>query len=99
LRSVAVGNLLGNVVDHWPAVNVWVGVKEAFLYTFLDDLSYGCLGQRPEVHLPYYLLHPLFPLDADRLYSDLNEVVVRYLVDGVSHDSIDDGEVPDPHLV
>ena len=99
LRSVAIGDLLGDVINHRPAVDVWVGVEEAFLDTFLDDLPYGGLGQRPEIHLPCYLLHPLFPLDADCLHFDLDEVVVGYLVDGVSHDSVGDVEVPHPQLV
>ena len=99
LWSVAVGNLSGDVLDHRPAVNVWVGVEEAFLDTFLDDLSNGGLGQRPEVHLPCYLLNTLIPLNTDRLHLDLDEVVVGYLVDGVSHDGVEDGEVPSPQLV
>ena len=88
LRSVAVGNLLGDILDHWLAVDVWVGVEEALFDAFLDDFSDNGLGQRPEVHLPCYLLYPLFPLDADCLHFDLDEVVVGYLVDGVSHDSV-----------
>jgi len=76
LWSVAVGNLSGDVLDHRPAVNVWVGVEEAFLDTFLDDLPYGGLGQRPEIHLPCYLLDLLFPLNTDCLHFDLDKVVV-----------------------
>ena len=41
----------------------------------------------------------LFPLDADRLHLDLDEVVVGYLVDGVSYDGVEDGEVPNTQLV
>ena len=99
LRSVAIGDLIGDVLDHGPAVDVGVGVEEALLDALLDDLPDGGLGQRPEVHLPCLLLYLLFPLDADRLHLDLDEVVVGYLVDGAGHDGIDDGEVPNPHLI
>ena len=76
LRSVAVGNLLGDVLDHGPAVNVGVGVEEALFDALLDDLPYGGLGQRPEVHLPCLLLCLLFPLNAHCLHLGLDEVVV-----------------------
>jgi hypothetical protein len=99
LRSVAIGDLLGDVINHRPAVDVWVGVEEAFLDTLLDDLPDGGLRQRPEIHLPCYLLNLLFSLDANRLYFDLNEVVVGYLVDGVSHDGVEDVKVSNPQLV
>ena len=99
LRSVAVGNVLRDVLDHRPAVDVGVGVEEALLDALLDDLPDGGLGQRPEVHLPCLLLCLLIPLNANSLHLDLDEVVVGYLVNGVSHDGVDDGEVPHPQLV
>ena len=76
LRPVAVGNLLRDVLDHGPAVDVGVGVEEALLDALLDDLPDGGLGQRPEVHLPCLLLSLLFPLNAHSLHFDLDEVVV-----------------------
>ena len=99
MRSVAVGNVLRDVVYHGPAVDVGVGVEEALLDAFLDDFPDGGLGQRPEIHLPCHLLYPLFPLNANCLHFDLDEVVVGYLVDGVSHDGVKDVEVPHPQLV
>ena len=99
LRPVTVGNLLRDVLDHGPAVDVGVGVEETLLDALLDDFPDGGLGQRPEVHLPCLLLCLLFPLNAHCLHFNLDEVVVGYLVDGVSHDGIDDSEVPYPQLV
>ena len=51
LRSVAVGDLLGDVLDHGPAIDVGVGVEETLLNTLLDDFPDGGLGQGPEIHL------------------------------------------------
>ena len=99
LWSVAVGNLSGDVLDHGPAVDVGVGVEEVLFDAFLDDFPDCGLGQRPEIHLPCYLLHPLFPLNTNCLHFDLNEVMVGYLVNGVSHDGVKDVEVPHPQLV
>ena len=91
--------MLGDVLDHGPAVDAGVGVEEALFDAFLNNFPDGGLGQRPEVHLPCYLLNPLFPLNADRLHFDLDEVVVGYLVDGVTHDGVKDVKVPHPQLV
>jgi hypothetical protein len=87
---------LGNVLDHGPAVDIRVGVEETLLDALLDDFPDGGLGQRPKIHLPCYLLNPL---DTYRFHFDLNEVMVGYLVDGVSHDGVKDVKVPHPQLV
>ena len=40
----AVGDLLGDVVEHGPAVDVQAGVEEALRHALLDDLPDGGLG-------------------------------------------------------
>ena len=51
LWSVAVGNLLGDVLDHRPAFDVGISVKEALLDALLDDFPDSGLGQGSEIHL------------------------------------------------
>ena len=99
LGPEAVGDLLGDVVDHWPAVNERSRVEEALVHTFSDDFPDGGLRQGPEVDLSHLRLDLLHPADAGRLHLDLDEVVVRYLVYPVCHYGVGDLEVPDPHLV
>ena len=43
LGSEAVGNLLGYVVDHGPAVNEGGGVEEALVHALSDDFPDGVL--------------------------------------------------------
>ena len=70
--------------------------EEALLDALLDDLPDGRLRKGPEVYLPLVLLGDLLPFYQGRLQLHLNEVVVRYLVDGVSYYSLEDSDVPCP---
>ena len=51
LRSKAASNLLGDIVDQGPAVNIGIGIKEALLHALLDDLPDCGLRQRPKIDL------------------------------------------------
>ena len=44
LGPEAVGDLLGDVVDHWPTVNERGRVEEALVHTLSDDFPDGGLG-------------------------------------------------------
>ena len=76
LGPEADGHLLWNIVDHGPAVNVQAGVEEALRHALLDDLSYRCLGQGPEVDFSKVLLRCLLSLDEHGLHLDLDGAVV-----------------------
>ena len=99
LGPEAVGHILGDVVDHRPAVDIQVGVKEALRDALLDDLPDGGLWQGLEVDFTGVLLGCLLPLDEHGLHLYLDGAVVRDLVDGVGHDGVGDGDVPSPQLV
>jgi hypothetical protein len=70
--------------------------EEALLDALLDDLPDGRLRKGPEVYLPLVLLGDLLPFYQGRLQLHLDEVVVRYLVNGVSYYSLEDSDVPCP---
>jgi len=99
LGPEAVSDLLGDVVDHWPAVNEGGRVEEALVHTFSDDFPDGGLRQGPDVDLSHLRLDLLHPAYAGCLHLDLDEVVVRHLVYRVCHYCVGDLEVPNPHLV
>ena len=99
LGPEAVGNLLGNVLDQGPTVDVQVGVEVALRDALLNDLPDRGLRQGLEVDFARVLLGRLFPLDEHGLHLHLDGAVVRDLVDGVSHDGVGDGNVPGPQLI
>ena len=95
----AVGYLLRDVVDQWPAIDIGVGVEEAFFHALLDDLPDGGLWQSPKVDLSWVLLGNPSSLNKLGLHLQLDGAVVGYLVKRVGHDGIGDGEVPGLQLV
>ena len=99
LGPEAVGDLLGDVVDHGSAVDEGGRVEQALIHALSDDFPDGGLRQGPDVDLAHLRLYPLHPLYAGCLHLDLDEVVVGDLVYRVCHDCVGDYEVPDPHLV
>ena len=99
LGPEAVGNLLRNVLDQGPAVDVQVGVEEALLHALLDDLPDRGLGQGLEVDFSRDLLGYVLSLDEHGLHLHLDGAVVRDLVDMVGHYGVGDGDVPGPQLV
>ena len=99
LGSEAVSDLLRDVVEHGPAVNVQAGVEEALRHALLDDLPDGGLRQGLQVDFARVLLGGLLPLHKHGLNLHLNESVVRDLVDMVGHDGVGDGNVPGPQLI
>ncbi len=70
--------------------------EEALLDALLDDLSNGGLRKGPEVYFSYVFLRGLSSLYQGRLQLHLDEVMIRYLVDGVSYYSLEDSGVPCP---
>ena len=99
LGPEAVGDLLGDEVDHGSAVDEGGGVEQALVHALSDDFPNCGLRQGPEVDFPHLRLDLLHPASADRLHLHLDEVVVRNLVYGVCHYGVGDLEIPDPHLV
>ena len=73
--------------------------QEALLDALLNDLSNGGLRKGREVYFSYVFLRGLPSLYQGHLQLHLDEVVVRDLVDGVGYYSLEDGDIPCPHLV
>ena len=92
-------DLLWNIVNHRPLVDEGSGVEHAIFQALFDYFPNSGLRQAPGVHFFRLLGVYLLSLYQCSLHRHQDRAVVRYLVDGLSHDGIEDGDVPSPELV
>ena len=91
LRFIIFRNLPRHVVNQGALVNLRDALKHAFVKALLDDLPDGRLRESAGVDLLHLGLSSWTPLDECRLQSDLDEAVVRHLVNGVGDYRVEDG--------
>ena len=92
-------DLPGDVVHHGLLVDEGGGVEHAIFQALFDDLPDSGLGQASGVHSFRLLYRYLLPLYQCRLHRHHDGAVVRYLVNGLGHDGVKDGDVLCPTLV
>ena len=91
--------LSGDVVHHGSLVYEGGGVERAIFQALFDYLPDSGLRQATRVHFFRLLDVYLLPLYQCCLHRHQDWAVVGYLVDGLGHDGIEDGDVPSPELV
>jgi hypothetical protein len=92
-------DLLWNIVHHRPLVDEGSGVEHAIFQALFDYLPNCSLRQAPGVHSFHLLDGCLLPMYQSSLHRHHDGAVVGYLVNGLGHYGIDDGDVPSPELV
>ena len=92
-------DLRGDVVNHGSLVDEGGGVKHAIFKALFDYLPNCSLRQAPGVHFFHLLDGYLLPMYQSSLHRHHDGAVVGYLVDGLGHDGIKDGDFLSPQLV
>ena len=89
-------DLLWNIIDHRPLVDEGGGVEHAVFQALIDYLPNCSLRQAPGVHSFHLLGEYLLPMYQCGLHRHHDGAVVRYLVDGLGHDGVEDCYVSSP---
>ena len=99
LGPVLLRDLPRHVANQGVLVDLRGVLKHAFVEALLDDLPNRRLWESAGVYLLLLILGCCTPLYQRRLHSDLDEAVVRHLVNGVCNYRVEDGHVYRPDLV